>query len=224
MYNFVIFISDFNFIKKMGNIIFNSFKSMNLVGIVSTHKELEALCKKQKINLIILSETKYNSKPIQNIVKNIESSIVICESNISSCNNTDNILFLSVNDSEDSIINSLCRFNTLINNHFLKNKLIHILETLNFDFKSVGTTYFLDAIIYSYLTKDSYKFENLEKYIYPWVSQKYAISSNNIKYAISRSINSMKKHSKTQDFEKLNINYPDKITSKFLITEIINHL
>ena len=56
MYNFVIFISDFNFIKKMGNIIFNSFKSMNLVGIVSTHKELEALCKKQKINLIILSE------------------------------------------------------------------------------------------------------------------------------------------------------------------------
>ena len=43
MYNLVLFVSDLSLIKKMGNIVFNNFKSMNLIGIVSTHKELESL-------------------------------------------------------------------------------------------------------------------------------------------------------------------------------------
>ena len=69
MYNFVVFISDLNLIKKMGSIIFNNFNEMNLVGIVSNHKELDSICKKEHINLIVISEDKYNSKPIQKIIE-----------------------------------------------------------------------------------------------------------------------------------------------------------
>lgn len=224
MYNIIIFISDLNLIKNMGTIIFNNLNTMNLVGIVSTHKELEALCKKQEINLVILPEEKYNFKPIQNIIKNVESTIVICDSDTSSYIKNDNLLFLSINDNESCILNLLCKFNICINNQFIKHKAMVILEQLKFDFKFIGSSYFLDAIVCAYNSKENYKFENLEKYIYPCISQKYNISLDNIKGAIVRSINSAKRHLSPKDFNNLNMIYPDKITSKSLITEIINHL
>ena len=224
MYNLVLFVSDLSLIKKMGNIVFNNFKSMNLIGIVSTHKELESLCKKHKVNLIILSETKYNSKPINCILPKIDSVIVLCESDTSNYTKDPNTLFLSINKSTTYMINELSKFNNSIYNQFIKNKLIYILENLKFDFKFSGTTYFLDAVIISYLTMENYEFENLKKYIYPLVSQKHNTDLSIVKSSIFRAIQSAKKHLKPEDFQKLNMNYPEKITTKHLITEIINHL
>lgn len=224
MYNFVIFISDFNLIKKFGSFIFNNFKEMNLVGIVSTHKELEALHKKHKINLAILSETKYNSKPIQNLLNNIESVIVITDSNYDTKKDSKHLLFLSTEESENSILEKLYEFDEFIYNQFLENKVVRILESFTFDFKLLGTTYLLESIIYAYLTKESYKFENLEKNIYPFVSQKYNIDVPNIKWAITRSVNNVKPRLTPEIFKNNNMHFPDKITTKFFITEIINLL
>lgn len=224
MYNFAIFISDLTLIKKLGNIIFNNFKEMNLVGIVSNHKDLEALCKKYTINLLILPEAKYNSTHIKSIITNIESKIIICNSNTDKYKDTPNLLFLSLHESESTILSKLCEFNDIIWWQFIRNKVLKILKNLKFDFNHLGSSYYLEAITYSYFAKDDYKFENLEKYIYPYVSQKYHVNVNNIKWAITRSINKVKKRLTPEDFKKNNMNYPDKITSKNLLTEIINLL
>ncbi|MBQ7410629.1 MAG: hypothetical protein IJW20_04515 [Clostridia bacterium] len=224
MYNFVIFISDFNLIKKFGSFIFNNFKEMNLVGIVSTHKELEALHKKNKINLVVLSETKYNSRPIHNLLNNIESVIVITDSNCDNKKSSKHLLYLSTQESERSILEKLCKFDKVIYNHFLEHKVTRILESFKFDFKFLGTTYLLEAIIYAYLTKESYQFENLEKNIFPFVSQKYNTEVPNIKWAITRSVNNVKPRLTPEIFKNNNMHFPDKFTTKYFITEIINLL
>lgn len=224
MYNFIIFISDVYLIKKFGSIIFNNFKEMNLVGIVSTHKELEALTKKKKINLIILSEAKYNSKPIQHLLNHIESIVVFTDSNYDNKNDSKHLLFLSTKESEKSILEKLYDFDEFIYNQFLKNKVVRILGSFKFDFKLLGTTYLLESIVYAYLTKESYKFENLEKNIYPFISQKYNIDVPNIKYAITRSVNNVRPRLTPELFQSNNIHLPDKVTAKFFITEIINFL
>ena len=99
-----------------------------------------------------------------------------------------------------------------------------ILEKFNFNFKLIGTKYLLEAIVYSYFTRETYLFENLEKQIYPYVSQKYNVNPLTIKWAIIRSINTMKTKSNPVCLQSLSIDDSEKITSKFIISEIVNKL
>ena len=103
-------------------------------------------------------------------------------------------------------------------------KVYLILERFHFDFKLIGTTYLQDAIVYAYLTKEKYLFENLEKDIYPYLSKKYNICVSNIKGAIIRSINNMKEHLTTADLKRESDILPEKLTSKFIISEIVNKI
>lgn len=223
MYNLVIYNNNLELIKKFGNIIFNNFSNIHLAGIVSNEKELSYLCNKHKINMIILSLSDSKNNSLSQIFNSIENKIIICNT-LSGLKSAKHILYIS--DSQDASITKqkLNKFLSNINDNIIRDKVILILEKFNFNFKLTGTNYLLDSIIYSYITKEQYLFDNLEKKIYPHISKKYNVSAKNIKWSIIRSINNMKSHLNISNFEDYYIDFPEKITPKFIISEIVNRL
>lgn len=224
MSNFVIYNNNLNLIKKYSNIIFNNFSSIHLCGIVSNKKELEAFLQAQKINLIIISYADSQKSSILPLLNNIENKIIICEDEESVLKTSKHTLYLSSHSSLESTLKKLKLFTPKVDEEFIRKKVRKILEKFNFDFKLIGTKYLLEAIVYSYLTRETYLFENLEKQIYPYVSQKYNVNPLNIKWAIIRSINNMKSKLHTSDLQIFSLESSEKITSKFIISEIVNRL
>ena len=223
MFNFIIYNNNLNQIKKYGNIIFSNFASIHLSGIVGNKKELEQFLKAQKIHLIIISYADSQKPSILPLLNNIENKIIICEDD-TVLKNTKHTLYISSHSSLESTLKKLKLFTPKVDEEFIRKRVRKILEKFNFDFKLIGTKYLLDAIVYSYLTRETYLFENLEKQIYPYVSQKYNVSPLNIKWAIIRSINNMKLKISTTDLQTFSLDSSEKITSKFIISEIVNRL
>lgn len=224
MINFVIYNNNLNLIKKYSNIIFNNFSNIHLCGIVSNKKELELFLHTQKVNLIIISYSDFKKSSIFPLLNNIENKIIICEDEEIVFKSSEHTLYLSSYSNLESTIKKLKHFTLKIDEEFIYKKVRKILEKFNFDFKLIGTKYLLEAIVYSYLTRETYLFENLEKQIYPYVSQKFNESPSNIKWAIIRSINNMKSKLEKSDLQFFSLETSEKITSKFIISEIVNKL
>lgn len=223
MLNFILFNNNLNFIKEIGNIIFYNFPNIHLSGIATNSLELSNLSNSNKINMIILSYSDFQDKSLFPLLNKIENKIVICD-NSSNFKCSKHILYLNQNEDSEILLFKLNKFLSKINDDFIRMKVYLILERFHFDFKLVGTTYLQDAIVYAYLTKEKYLFENLEKDIYPYLSQKYNICVSNIKGAIIRSINNMKEHLTTADLKRESDILPEKLTSKFIISEIVNKI
>ena len=223
MYNFIIYNNNLNLIKKYGNIIFSNFSNIHLSGIASNKKELEYLLNAQKITLIIISYADSQKPSILSLINNIENKIIICEDD-KVLRNSKHTLYISSHSSLESTLKKLKLFTPKVDEELIRKRVRKILDKFNFDFKLVGTKYLLEAIVYSYFTRETYLFENLEKQIYPYVSQKYNVNPLNIKWAIVRSINNMKSKLSKNDLQNFSLENCDKITSKVIISEIVNRL
>lgn len=224
MCNFIIYNNNLNLIKKYSNVIFSNFHDIHLSGIASNKKELESILKSQKINLIIISYADSLKKPIAALIHDIENKIIICEDNEHIFKNTKHVLYLSNTSSLEETLKKLKLFTPKVDEELIRKRVKKILEKYNFDFKLIGTKYLLDAIVYSYFTRENYLFENLEKGIYPYVSQKYNVKPDSIKWAIIRSINIMKSKSSKSSLQSISSDTSEKITSKFIISDIVNKL
>lgn len=224
MCNFIIYNNNLNLIKKYGNIIFSNFNDIHLSGIASNKKELESILKMKKPNLIIISYADSIKPSLLPLVNNIENKIIICEDDNHLLKSTKHILYLSINSNIELTLKKLKLFTPKLDEEYIRKRVRKILEKFNFNFKLIGTKYLLEAIIYSYFTRETYLFENLEKDIYPYVSQKYNVNPLTIKWAIIRSINTMKSKSNLTCLQSLSVDDTEKITSKFIISEIVNKL
>lgn len=224
MCNFIIYNNNLSLIKKYSNIIFSNFSNIHLSGIASNKKELESFLKTQKINIIIISYADSQKSSILPLINNIENKIVICDDEKNVLKSSKHTLYLSSHSTLESTLKKLKLFTPKVDEEFIRKRVRKILEKFNFDFKLIGTKYLLEAIVYSYFTRETYLFENLEKQIYPYVSQKYNVSPLNIKWAIIRSINNMKLKLDTSHLQTISLDSSEKITSKVIISEIVNRL
>ena len=154
----------------------------------------------------------------------MENKIIIGDENMGNVKNSKHVLYLSTHTNQKSTLKQIKSFTQKIDEEFIRKKVIRILEKFNFDFKLIGTKYLLESILYSYMTKETYLFENLEKQIYPYVSKKYNDTPLNIKWAIIRSINNMKARLNTCNLPNFSLENSEKITSKYIISEIVNKL
>ena len=181
MCNFIIYNNNLNLIKKYGNIIFSNFNDIHLSGIASNKKELESILKMKKPNLIIISYADSIKPSLLPLVNNIENKIIICEDDNHLLKSTKHILYLSINSNIELTLKKLKLFTPKLDEEYIRKRVRKILEKFNFNFKLIGTKYLLEAIVYSYFTRETYLFENLEKDIYPYVSQKYNVNPLTIK-------------------------------------------
>ena len=220
MYHYIIFNNNIETIKNIIN-LFSEFSNFKICGITNSKSELALLSEKSQPYLIIISDSDSKKIEMSKILNNYKYKIIICD-NILEFKNSKYTLHISLKLSEKEIIKKLKPFLSNLDERAIRKKVNNILHKLNFDFKLNGTKYLLESIVYSYLNKENYLFENLEKKIFPHIAKKFGVSSNNVKFSIIRSINNM--NSNLQKSNPQQIIFPDKITSKVLINEIVNRL
>lgn len=215
MHKLIIYSNDLELISKYCNNIFLQFNNLKLVGIANSEKDLSTLVDFFNPNIIFLAEK--NKATLSSTLDKIENKIILCK-NIKKYKNSKHNLYISENSNYLSIKELLVKFISNINENDLYQRIYQKLNKLNFDFKLSGTNYLVHAISYSYINKNDYLFENLEKKIYPYVAKKFNTSESNVKWSIVRSINNMnsKNNSKCE--------FTEKITSKALISQIVNSL
>ena len=223
MHKIIIYNNDLNLVKKICNIFLTNFSNMKLSGIVGNANELSFICKKFKIDMLIISQEDLICKNIENLLKDIPYKIIISKQT-KIPKSSKYVLYLPFDFSENYVINKFSNFIANISEKDIRQDVNHILEILNFDFKLVGTKYLAESIVYSYLNKNNYTFENLEKMIFPYVAKKFNASEKNVKWSIIRSINNMNSNLKTIELRKQFPSFPDKLTCKVLISEIVNRL
>ncbi|MBR3613582.1 MAG: hypothetical protein IKL55_00150 [Clostridia bacterium] len=224
MSNFFIYSNSLYIVKKYGNMLFNNFPTLHFLGIASTKKELEDALVSKKVDLIILSYEHYQNASISQLINSVNDKIIIYNNNENFLKSSTHTLYLSSNTNIENTQKKLKIFTQKLDEELIRKKVKKLLSKLNFDFKLIGTKYLLEAIVYSYLTRELYLFENLEKQIYPYVSKKYNVNPYNVKWAIIRSINNMKLKATEYELQYFSLESSEKITSKFIISEIVNRL
>ena len=215
----IIFEKNLELVKQLCNSIFRNFNNLKLLAIASNQKELSFFIEDSKANLIILSEDSYSDECIRKLTDYFEYKIIVCK-NPQNFKNSKYFLCVPESFTCEQFISVFRKFLSKIDEQTIHKKVRKILESLDFDFKLKGTTYLLDAIVFSSLNKDFYFFENLENKIYPYVAKKYKVSVSSVKWAIIRSINKFNLKSSKSNLLKLS----EKTTSKSLISEIVTHL
>ncbi len=224
MNKILIYNNNLEIVKNFCNIIFNNFNNILLSGIATTEVELSALYNNNsQTNIIIIPYEELHTVNIHNLTNNIKYKIILCDPNLKYKNSKYN-LYIPYNSSISYITKKVKHFISNVNERAIRIKTLKILSRFNFDFKLIGTKYLIEAIIYSYINKDNYIFENLEHKVFPYVANKYKASQENVKWSIIRSINIMNTHLNRLNLGNQYINWPDKITSKLLISEIVNLL
>lgn len=213
MCKLIIYCNDLELISKYINNVFSKLSNVKLVGIATSKEILASLIESSEPDIIFLSE---NNKEIYlSISKKVKNKIVLCK-NSEKYNNSKYTLYINPNTNFESIIKYMQKFISETNLNITHNKIHDILIKQNFDFKLNGTNYLLHAIIYSYINKNNYLFENLEGKIFPHIAKKFNTTNSNVKWSIIRSINNMNSKSGSK--------FTEKITSKSLITDIVNRL
>ncbi len=223
MFKAVIFSNNFYIVKKSCNVLLNNYNNIQLIGIVGNHDELIEVCNNSKIDMIIISDDNMNDIKFQYLLKNIKIKVVFHKNN-QNYKNSKYQLYLPINSNDTYLVNQFKNFISKLYIKNIRNEVFSILENLNFDFKLIGTNYLLDAIVYSYQHKNDYRFENLEKRIYPYVAKLHKASIENIKFSIIRSVNNMNAHINSNNSHKYYINFCDRATPKLIISEIVNRL
>ncbi len=220
MYKAIIYNNNLKLIKRICNILLGKLDNIKLIGITSNIEELTDMLNHNKINMIIVSEC--GTKKLENLslFKNIENKIIFCQ-NPQNFRNSKYILHLPLECNDKYLQKEFQKFILKINARSVRKKVYKIMERLNFDFKLIGTNYLLEAIVYSYINKEKYLFENLTQEVYPYIAKIYNVKPDNVKWSIVRSVNSLKFNS---NLNELFSNYCEKITPKTLISEIVNRI
>lgn len=220
MYKTIIYSTNLEMLKKMYNLIFSEKTNfcINVTRIASSYEELSALNEKFTFNMIIIFESDLKDERILSIVKNIKSKIIFTK-NVSNFKNTKCYLYLNPDDVSKNTYDKLKSFLSKIDERTAKIKVSRILESLSFNLKLNGSIYLMESIVYSYMHKDEYLFENLEQNIFPHLAKTFNTTATSAKWAMIRSIN----YAKFGASDKLK-NFDDKFTPKSIITEIVSRI
>ena len=223
MYKIIIYYNDLEIIRNICNNLFFQYRNLKIMGVAKTEDEFIDMYKRINPNIVLTSQELLKSKTVYQLFNKTDSKIILCK-NKNNFRNSKSILYITENPNYNSIKKDFNHFLYNVDERYLHKKIHKYLEKFGFDFKLTGTNYLFDAILYSVIHKDEYLFENLEKNVYPHVAEKFNVSIANVKWSIIRSINNMNSKFDYKKSQTLPIEFSEKITSKLLITEVVNRL
>ena len=211
---------DLEQVKILCNSIISLFDNLQIVGIATNESELDSLIKQLDVNIIIFDNNVADKSELLKKINNFTVKIIF-HNNSKTVKSSKNVLYINKNDDLNIIKENLTKFFYTIDKRYIYQKVQKILKKMNFNNKLSGTFYLTHCICYSYLNRDKYVSDNLEKNVYPIIAKQFNVKVTTVKWSIIRV------------FNDVNINYcnmyptgiySDKITPKSFINEIINHL
>ena len=220
MLKYLIYNNNLEQVKVICNSIINSFENMQLIGIATTESELVSSQKNTQINIVIFDYDNIDNKKIMNLLESFSIKIVFYN-NLINLRNDKYSLYINKSSSLYTIKKKIKNFIMKIDNYYVYQKIYNILKDMNFNFKLNGTFYLIKCITYSYLNRDKYVSENLEKNVYPQIAKQFQVPVTTIKWSVIRAINDV--NYSTNNISNI-CSYQNKITPKSLINEIINCL
>lgn len=225
MLEILIIHNDFSFISDMiNNILINT--NVKIIGLFSNANDAIDFISKYQPDIIILpsSEFVYLKKATNNFY---QPNIILLTNSLRS-RNFSHILYLSTSTSYKTMKRTILSFINSKNVYKITLKIESIISKFNFDFSLNGTRYLVESIVYSYLNKNSYVCENLEKKVYNQIAKKHNSTVYNIKWSIVRSINNMYFNNTTSSMKKINSYFNldplEKPTAKLIISTIVNNI
>lgn len=215
MLKIIFYNPDLKQVKNICNNIINQFENLQIVGIATMESEINSLHKNTNADIIIYNYDSVNSR----ILKYLEKFKIkiIFYNNLKNLNNNNYTLYLSQKSKINSIQESIKAFIIKFDEQFIYQKVFEVLKKYDLNFKLNGTFYLINCIVYSYLNKDKYVSDNLEKNVYPQIAKQFNTTISTVKWAVIRATNSIK------DILDPEIAI-DKITPKSLINEIVNKI
>jgi len=114
-----------------------------------------------------------------------------------------NISYLAIENSFKDLVYKFKSVQNVFITSKLELKATKKLQDLNFNFKQAGTQYFLEALLFVFKNKNNHVLNNMKKYVYPEISNKYHTSVDKVKWNIEKSISSMYKYNKI-NFPRIN--------------------
>lgn len=199
-------------------------------------KTIDILNNENNIDIILLDYQMpiYNGQEVlekmQNKGKYIDSCIIISgeiESVIKmrQCDLVHSILFktLSMEDIKNRIMQLVEYKEDIRKTEDINNKILNELLFLNYNISLKGTKYLIDTIKYVYDNRDS--LDNLEKFVYPKVSQKYNEKLCNIKCRIGKATMLMYYNCEIEKLKKyFNLDFDIKPKIKTVIDTIVRKI
>lgn len=213
--------NDLNHSKYVFNLISLKYgNELQVFGISTSCEETISLFFKFYPDIIFIDSTLYLELR-QKLFSEYEPLYYINDESKLMHNNSYIISYLNISDSFKNLIFKFKETQKQSINNKIHLKALKCLQDLNFNFKQIGTQYFLEAVIYAYENKNTHVLNNIKKYIYPGISNKYHTSIDKVKWNIEKSINSMYKYN-TSIFpglieEYLNFDFMQKPTTKELL-------
>lgn len=213
--------------KKILNNIVRKIYNLQLVGIANSYDEAKGLLIENEADIIITTDQKMINFIRNEFITYIPGIIII-----------DNIIRLKENYPKCILISNENDYDTMVNKikFFLRNtielsqkeRVSKVLKKIGFDYNLSGTIYLQDAIIYAHSYKGSYRFEKIKYDIYPQIAIFNNTTSSRVKWAIERTIKYLYSKGDKINYEYIekifNIQYPQRLTAKQIISTISNSL
>lgn len=215
MLKIIFYNPDLKQVKNICNNIINQFENLQIVGIATMESEINSLHKNTNADIIIYNYDSVNNRVLKYLEK--FKIKIIFYNNLKNLKNNNCTLYLSQKSKINSIQESIKAFIIKFDEQFIYQKVFEVLKKYNLNFKLNGTFYLINCIVYSYLNKDKYVSDNLEKNVYPQIAKQFNTTISTVKWAVIRATNSIK------DILDPEIAI-DKITPKSLINEIVNKI
>lgn len=225
MLKILILTNDMESLKTLCNTILNRVEILQICGISTNLEEFITLGEKLSPDIIYMNASDYMQSKFYSKTNLAKYKIIYCNT-ATTFKNSPNKLLISRNSSANQAIELIRDFAKKHDLTRVRNIVIRLLEELHFDFKIVGTTYLLETILFCYENRADYVFENLEKNVYPHIAKKYNSNADNVKWSITRAINSRN----TLAFSKKHLSANSKVdvyertTAKQLITSLVTKL
>ncbi len=227
MLKLLILNKDLEQLKIYCNNIFNEVPDCQISGLATTMEEFDNLFDKFKPNVIMMDYSDFINSKYFNNPDFKKQKLILYNTTRNLKNSTKRIIIYpdaSLKDMKKSIIQFISR----INENLIRKKIIKWLEHLHFDFKLLGTGYFIESVLYCYEHRTEYVIDNLQKNVYPVVAKKSNTTAKNIKWSITRSIKNMNSHFSVAEKKLLSENFhlyiSKKVTAKQLISILVTKL
>ncbi len=225
MHKLFIFYKNFEEVQTFINKVLGKIDTIRIIGLSNSLKEFYLSTQKIKPDMILFFDfDEIISLPLE--YRNIP--IIMISKKSTNFRKSENRITISKKENFAFMQKTLAEFTEAQNLEVLRKKSIEILIHLGFIFKHVGTQYLIDAILYSYTHRNTYCFENLEKEVYPYVAQKHNTKIKNVKWSITRAINSMYLNHTTKSiqivYDYFCLDNFEKPTPKLVIGMIVNKL